>query len=134
MCSEFETSDVVDVSDDIECDVTEPADITDEIDDMFGEDSVVNEPDYEIITKDEIDDIIEDVETPEYTTPDDIDDIISGDYNEPENPEETPDPDDEYEYITKDEIDDLFGEESSAPETEDEYEYVTKDDVDDLFK
>ena len=106
----------------------------DEIDDLFGKDSVVNQPDYEITTKEEIDEIIEDVETPEYTTPDDIDDIISGDYNEPENPEETPGPDDEYEYITKDEIDDLFGEESSAPETEDEYEYVTKDDVDDLFK
>lgn len=35
MCSEFETSDVMDVSDEIECDVTEPADTTDEIDDML---------------------------------------------------------------------------------------------------
>jgi len=78
-----------------------------EIDDLFGEDSPVNEPDYEIITKEEIDDIIE-VETPEYTTPDDIDDIISGEYDEPENPEEPVEPEDEYEYISKDEIDDLF--------------------------
>ena len=110
--------------------------ITEEdIDDMFGEDSVLNEPDYEIITKDEIDEII-DVETPEYTTPGDIDDIISGEYDEStNNPEETPDLDDEYDYITKEEIDDLFGEDSSVdePTSEDEYEYVTKDEIDDLF-
>lgn len=79
----------------------------DEIDDLFGEDSVVNQPDYEITTKEEIDEII-DVETPEYTTPDDIDDIISGEYDEPEKPEEEPDSEDEYEYVSKDEIDDLF--------------------------
>ena len=79
----------------------------DEIDDLFGEDSPVNEPDYEVVTKEEIDEIVETV-VPEYTTPDDIDDIISGEYDEPENPEEAPDSEDEYEYITKDEVDDLF--------------------------
>lgn len=107
----------------------------DEIDEIVGGDTPVKEPDYEIITEEEIDDII-DVETPEYTTPDDIDDIISGDHNEPENPEENPDSeDDEYEYVTKDEIDDLFGDDSSVDDSnsDEEYEYVTKDDVDDLF-
>lgn len=80
----------------------------DDIDEIVGGDIPVKEPDYEIITKDEVDEIVE-VDVPEYTTPDDIEDIISGDYTEPENPEEEPDnSEDEYEYMTKEEIDELF--------------------------
>ena len=36
MCCEFEINDVTDVLDDVECDVTELADTTDEIDDMLN--------------------------------------------------------------------------------------------------
>ena len=84
----------------------------DDVDEIVGGKVPPKEPEYEVITKEEVDEIVDDEEA-EYTTPDDIDDIISGEYDEsdePENPEEEPDSEDEYDYMTKEEVDELFKE------------------------
>lgn len=79
-----------------------------EIEEIIGGESKPEDPDYEVITDEEIKDIV-DVETPEYVTPEDIEDVLDGNYNEtePDNPDISIG-DGEYEAMTDEEILDLI--------------------------
>lgn len=75
-----------------------------EIEEIIEGESKPKKPDYEVITDEEIMDIV-DVETPEYITPEDIEDVLDGTHEdtEPENPEISIG-EEKYEALTDDEI------------------------------
>ena len=97
---------------------------------------------YDVVTKDDINNIVGDGQDSEFATKEDIDNVVDGEH-EPEDKEES---EDGYDYADKEDIDGILnGDDDTEIDSvtkedidnivgEDEYDYATKEDIDGLFK